>query len=251
MDLLSASLLVAVFATSYVSGVLSLAGGTILIAIFAWILPVPVTMMLHGVTQTASNGSRAIIYWRHLRWDIVGRYMAGAAVCLAVFAWLTFVPDKTLLFFLLGIMPFVNFLVPKGYALDIVRPSNSYVCGFINSATQLTAGVSGPLLDIFFVRTSLTRFEIHATKGLTQTLGHIMKIIYFAVILGFFEEAFVQLPAWLYIAVIPTAYLGNLAARQVVQKMSDSFFKGLTQYFAMGMGVIFLIKAFSLLLENP
>ena len=42
---------------------------------------------------------------------------------------------------------------------------------------NLTAGVAGPLLDIFFVRTALTRHAIVATKAATQVFSHLMKIM--------------------------------------------------------------------------
>ena len=53
-----AFLLACVLATSFMSGVLSLGGGTLLMGIIAWLMSVSVVMMLHGATQFTSNFSR-------------------------------------------------------------------------------------------------------------------------------------------------------------------------------------------------
>ncbi|HSN19689.1 MAG TPA: hypothetical protein VLS49_03380, partial [Usitatibacter sp.] len=49
----------ATLATSFVSGILGMAGGMMLLGILLAVLPVPTAMALHGITQLASNGGRA------------------------------------------------------------------------------------------------------------------------------------------------------------------------------------------------
>ena len=44
---------------------------------------------------------------------------------------------------------------------------------------QLLVGASGPLLDAFFQKSNLNRFEIVSTKAFTQTVGHLVKVAYF------------------------------------------------------------------------
>ncbi len=242
-----AAVLATVIGTSFVSGVLSLGGGTILMGVFVWVLPVSVAMILHGVTQIAANGSRAWIYREHIQWNILGGYLAGAAACLLLFAAFLFVTNKILVFLLLGILPFANFLAPKNMALDITKPFMPAVCGFTNVGTLMLAGVSGPLLDVFFVKSPLNRFQTHATKGLTQVLGHMAKVIYFILILRLVEDGDLILPLWVFAAVVPLAYLGSILSRRVVVAMSDHQFRWLTQGASMAIGAIFLYRAFSLM----
>ena len=132
--------------------------------------------------------SRSWIYRDHIQWHILGYYFIGAVICTGIFSWLAFVPNKAVLFLCLGLLPFMHLLLPKGYALDITRPGNAVSCGFLVSASLLIAGVSGPILDIYYVKTSLSRFQIHATKGVTQGIGHLVKVAYFIVILGLVED---------------------------------------------------------------
>ena len=243
-------LLASVLVTSFISGVLSLAGGSILMGIFGWVLPVSTAMILHGVTQAASNGARAWIYREHIQWNILGFYFIGAVVCTCIFALLAFVPSKAVLFLFLGGLPFVHLLLPKGYALDITRRGNGIACGFLVTASLLVAGVSGPILDVYYVKTSLTRFQIHATKGLTQAIGHLVKVAYFGAILGLLEDGTGELPFWLFIVVVPVAYLGILAAKRVVHALVDQQFKNFTQYSTMIIGIIFLAKGIQILLTG-
>lgn len=242
-----AALLATVIGTSFVSGVLSLGGGTILMGVFVWVLPVSVAMILHGVTQIAANGSRAWMYREHIQWNILGGYLTGAAACLFLFAVFVFVTNKILVFLLLGILPFANFLAPRNMALDITKPFMPAVCGFTNVGALMLAGVSGPLLDVFFVKSPLNRFQVHATKGLTQVLGHTAKVIYFVLILRLVEDGDLILPLWVFAAVVPLAYLGSILARRVVVAMSDHQFRWLTQGASMAIGAVFLYRAFSLM----
>ena len=59
-----------------------MAGGMILMGILIAIMPLPAAMVLHAVTQMASNGWRALLWWRHIRWRPVGFYLLGSALAL-------------------------------------------------------------------------------------------------------------------------------------------------------------------------
>ena len=244
-------LLTSVFATAFISGVLSLGGGSILMGIFGWILPISTAMILHGITQAAANASRSWIYRDHIQWHILGYYFIGAVICTGIFSWLAIVPNKAVLFLCLGLLPFVHILLPKGYAFDITRPGNAVSCGLLVSASLLIAGVSGPILDIYYVKTSLSRFQIHATKGVTQGIGHVVKVAYFIVILGLVEDGLGPLPIWIFIIVIPVAYIGSIASRSVLKAMEDQQFKKYTQTATMAVGAIFLTKGIHFLISGP
>ena len=72
--------------------------------------------------------------------------------------------------------------------------------------------MSGPLLDVFFVRAELDRFEVIATKAFTQTVGHAIKIVYFAwLVRGPSLE--MSVPLWLYPALVACACVGTTRGR--------------------------------------
>ena len=78
-----------------------------------------------------------------------------------------------------------------------------------------------------------------------------VKVAYFIVILGLVEDGLGPLPIWIFIVVIPVAYLGSIASRRVLKAMEDQQFKKYTQTATMVVGVIFLTKGIHLLLSGP
>ena len=56
--LLTLLLCLLMVATSFLSGLFGMAGGMILVGVLLAIMPVPTAMVLHAVTQMASNGWR-------------------------------------------------------------------------------------------------------------------------------------------------------------------------------------------------
>src|SRR5262245_25578359 len=77
---IAATLAVAVVSTSFISGIFGMAGGMILLGILLAIMPLAAAMVLHGLTQMASNGWRAWLWMTHIKWPVVACYAAGAAV---------------------------------------------------------------------------------------------------------------------------------------------------------------------------
>jgi|TARA_Y100000310_G_scaffold173047_1_gene173154 uncharacterized membrane protein YfcA len=232
------ALIAAALITSLISGVLSMAGGMILMGIFGLFLSVPAAMVLHGVTQTASNGSRIWLYRNHIRWSVLYPYATGAAICVAIFAVFAFVPSKGLLFILIGCFPFLAIRLPESIELDMERKPIALICGFVVTMAQLLAGASGPILDIFYNKSRLTRFEILGTKAITQTLGHIIKLLYYA----FFISMAVDIPIYVYPLVVLAAIAGNSLGKLVLERISDDQFRTVGQYVIMVIGVFYIGK---------
>jgi len=71
-----------------------MAGGLILIGVLLALMPLPTAMVLHAITQMASNGWRALLWRAHIRWRPVFVYLIGCAVALALWSITRYVPDK-------------------------------------------------------------------------------------------------------------------------------------------------------------
>ena len=219
--------LAAVLLTSALSGVIGMAGGMLLMALLAALFPVPVAMLLHGVTQGAANGSRAWFLRAHVRWAVLPPYLAGAVLALGVFAFLTFVPERGLLLLLLGALPWLGRLLPAAGRLDVEGPATAFACGAVVTAAQLLAGASGPLLDLFFLHARLDRRAVVATKAVTQALGHGAKLVYYGAVLGLPAAAFEGAAArpWLFVAVVPAALLGTRIGTRLLDRLEDATFR--------------------------
>lgn len=228
-----------ILATSFLSGIFGMAGGMILMGALLPILPVPTAMVMHAIAQMASNGWRSALWLRYVDWVIFARYTLGLAAALALFAWVQIVPDRALILIILGAMPFAAVLVPHRLAPRADKPAGAEVSGFVGTALQLISGVSGPVLDIFFVRTLMDRRAVVATKAACQVVTHLTKLVYFGSLAG---DAFGNL-GWPLIAFsVVTAIMGTSASRIVLERMTDVQFRRWTQRLVMGIGSVYIVQ---------
>src|SRR2546423_11233437 len=84
--LMAAGLSLLMIGTAFLSGIFGMAGGLILIGGLLFIFPLPTAMVLHAVTQMASNGWRALFWGRHIVWKSTLFYVAGCPVSVCLWA---------------------------------------------------------------------------------------------------------------------------------------------------------------------
>jgi uncharacterized membrane protein YfcA len=208
--------------TAFLSGIFGMAGGLILIGVLLALMPLPQAMALHAVTQMASNGWRASLWWRHIRLRPAAGYMSGCVLAMLVWSIFRYVPGKALSMILLGLTPFAaRYLMPASLKPNAERLSNGLLYGFFCMALMLLTGATGPLIDTYFLGGKLDRREIVATKAFCQTLSHFMKLIYFGSIV---DNAASVDPTMMAIA-IGASIFGTSAARRILEAMSDKQFR--------------------------
>jgi uncharacterized protein len=220
--------------TSVLSGVLGMAGGLVLMAVLVTVQPVATAMVVHGIVQAAANGSRALFLLRHVHWPLLVPYVAGALVALGLFSVLAVVPEEAVVLIVIGSFPWLARAVPHLSRLDITQPATAVVSGVVVTATQLFAGVSGPLLDVFYVNARLNRFQVIASKALTQTIGHAVKIFYYGLLIGHTE----QLPAWFLITAVVAAVAGTRMGTWLVVGLTDANFRRITGWVILTIGAL-------------
>src|SRR5215467_7494564 len=225
--------------TSFISGIFGMAGGMLLIGFLLVVLPVPVAMVFHGVIQIAANGWRAWLWRHHIKWPVVLKYGLGSAAALVVFSFFAFVPDKAVVLLAVGLTPFVALAVPRRIAPDVERGGQAFLAGVIGGAMNLVAGVTGPLLDIFYVRTGMTRQINIATKSAAQVLGHLTKLAYFGVLIN--SPAGRDLEQWLVMVYAACfAVLGTTLSRSVLDRLSDRQFYYWTRRVILALGLVYV-----------
>ncbi|HEY4345335.1 MAG TPA: TSUP family transporter [Parvibaculum sp.] len=251
--LLALSIAAVAFVTSAISGVFGMSGGMILMGYLAFVLPVSAAMMMHGATQATANGYRAFLNWRDIDWKIFWRFLIGALTGLALLTAVAYVPGKVTMYLLLGTVPFVAAALPQKWALDVRKRGAAEICGLLVTLLNLTAGVAGALLDVFFVRTKLTRHQVIATKAVTQTLSHVQKLFYFGIIVRQVASdtpgvhAGANLPWWIFVAVIPLSMLGTTAGKRMLDAMTDTNFRLWSQRITLAIGAVLLAQGLVLL----
>ena len=234
-----AALAVVAVVTSFVSGIFGMAGGMLLIGFLLVLLPVPAAMVFHGVIQIAANGWRAWLWRHHVRWSVVLRFGAGAGAALVVFSFFDFVPPKSMVLIAVGATPFIALAVPQRIAPNIERGGQAFLAGAIGGAIQLVSGVTGPLLDIFYVRTGMTRQVNVATKAAAQVLGHLTKVVYFAAVIE--GPAGRDPEQWLVMGFAAAfAVLGTTLSRSFLDRMSDKQFYHWTRRVILALGAVYI-----------
>src|SRR5690242_12537455 len=129
-----AILAVSALVTSFISGILGMAGGMILMGILLALLPLASAMMLHGITQLASNGWRALMWRREVDWRVFRGYLYGAIVTTIFFALVRFVVSKPIALVAMGLTPFITLALPEKLHLNVERRGHATACGIICSA---------------------------------------------------------------------------------------------------------------------
>jgi uncharacterized protein len=236
---IAAALGTAVLSTAFISGIFGMAGGMILMGILLALLPVATAMVLHGLTQMASNGSRAWMWREHIAWPVAAYYAAGAVAATLAFAALGLLPGKPVALIILALTSLVGLLVPGRFAPDVRRPWHGFGCGALCTVLQLVAGVSGPILDVFFVRSDLGRKDMVATKAAIQVLGHFLKVACFGQVL---VSAGHELPPAAAVLAMALALVGTQASRRVLEAISDAQFRRWTRALIAAIATICLIQ---------
>ena len=134
MSLLAAAILgISSLVTSFISGILGMAGGMILMGILLALLPLPAAMMMHGITQLASNAWRALLWRDKVDWRIFRGYLYGAVAMGAVFAVAKFVVSKPVALIAMGLTPFA------ALASGAWRPTSEKTIGVVLCGANTTA----------------------------------------------------------------------------------------------------------------
>lgn len=244
--LLTATLAILMIGTSFISGIFGMAGGMILLGVLLIYMDVAPAMVLFGAIQTASNGWRATLWWRHVDWGIVWRHLVGSTAVFLLMRTAAILPNKATLYLCLGLLPFAADLLHRRVSLDITRPGVPYACGALIIVLQLLAGAAGHILDVFFQKSALDRKTIVGTKAVTQVAGHLYRIAYF----GSFTVAFdTSIPWWAYAAAVLLALAGTSLAAQVLLRMTDESFRAWSRRVTLLVSVTFLTRGLWLLAQ--
>ncbi len=241
-------LLFTVLITATVSGVFGMVGGVMLMGALALAMPVAAAMVTHGAVQIVSNGWRGFLHRAHIRWRIIGFYALGSALAGGALALASYAPSKAWLYLLLGLVPGLAWLPKDALRLDAARAPHAFACGLAVTGLNVAAGVAGPLLDVFFIRTALSRHQIVATKAATQVLAHLTKILFYGAPFLFAAETTGMPPLWFFLAAAPLAMLGGVLGARVLDSMTDKSFLAWTRWMLTGLGALYLVQAAQLFL---
>jgi len=242
--LMALGLSVLMIGTAFLSGIFGMAGGLILIGVLLVVFPLPTAMVLHAITQMASNGWRATLWWRHIVWKTIAFNVAGSLISVGLWSIWLYVPDKAMALLMLGLSPFVVRAIPEKLMPRTFGPAQVAGTGFIAMMLMLTTGVTGPLLDTMFLRSPFERRQIIATKAACQVFSHGFKLVYFGALI---DQAG-QVEPWFLGVAIASSIVGTSLGKFLLERLSDKQFRvwsnrlitALASYYV-GYGLVLLV----------
>lgn len=134
------------------------------------------------------------------------------------------VPDKPVALLMLGVTPFLVRAFPARWKPDPERPAHGMAYGSACMSLMLLTGVSGPLMDTYFLGGRLERREIMATKAACQLFCHAAKLLYFGAVIADADS----LDPWLAVLAVTASMLGTTLARPILERLSDEGFRAWT-----------------------
>lgn len=204
--------------TSTLTGIFGLGGGLLLLGFMPLFLPAAAVIPVHGVTQLASNSSRAWFGRDAIAWEIMLPYCLGGAVGAACFALVLNVISLDYLPLFIG-----------GYILlsqwsnifnRLVAKFESFVLlGFVQVGLSVLAGTIGPVHIVLLNKRYADKNTVVATAAALMTIKHGFKVIAFLAI---------GIKLWAYIdvmlALIIAAVIGSFIGTKLRGKLDDKRF---------------------------
>jgi uncharacterized membrane protein YfcA len=234
---------ITIVGSSFISGIFGMAGGMIMLGMLLVFFDVVTAMVLFSTIQLAANAWRAVLWRQFVRWPIFRLYVVGAFLAFLVMRAVAFVPDKAMVYLSLGLLPFVIEILPAAARPNIEWRGVPFVTGLLTTIVQLVAGVGGLFLDIFFQKSLLDRKTTVATKAVTQTFSHLLRLAYFGTLAGHIDVV----PLWVHGPAMLLAVLGTSLAPFVLERLTDVGFRQWTRWIIMAISVVYLARGVWLL----
>jgi uncharacterized membrane protein YfcA len=235
---------VVVFLTSMLSGVFGMAGGLVLLWFLLLSFPATTAIAVHGVIQMTANASRAWLSRRFIIWRVVALMTIGVVLAALGLLMISYTPDVAIVSLLIGLMPLMVWMPKHWIYLDATRTSHALVCGLVSGGLSIAAGLSGPLIDIFFIRTRMDRRSVVATKAMIQVIAHIIKILFYlgaALSLSRGEWTIILLAA-------PLAIIGTTAGNVILKRLTDANFRAWTRWIVTVIGTFYFVQGLTMVL---
>jgi uncharacterized membrane protein YfcA len=210
-----ASLLVASFATSFMTVALGIGGGALLLAILAALMPPAALIPVHGVVQLGSNLFRMAMLRASVRWTALPAFAVGSIIgCFLGGLVVVELPSAAVQ---IGVGLFVIYSVASKPPKWLSRWP--WLAGGISSFLTMFFGATGPFVASFTKSLRLDRHAHVATHAALMTVQHLLKVVVFG-ILGF------AFGPWLavIIAMVLSGVGGTYAGRLMLNRLSNHNF---------------------------
>src|SRR5215467_4149301 len=207
------------FATAFIAVFTGAAGGVILLALMATVMPPTVVIPVHTVVMLGTGITRAMIMWRFVLHGTIVPFSIGAAVGAAAGAKIFVALPISWLQAILGVFILLVTWMPQLGRIGAER-GRFAVLGFGTVFLGVFVSATGSLLAPFIASASPDRYNVAATMGALMTIAHVAKLVAFGFI-GFAIASFVPLMA----AMIVTGSVGNWLGEMALHRTTEQRFR--------------------------
>ena len=214
--LLFIGLCAASFVTAFIGVFTGTAGGVILLAVMAMVMPPAVVIPVHTVVMLGSGVTRTMIMWRHvMRWTLLP-FIAGCVIGAAAGAKIFVALPISWLQGILGAFILVMTWMPSLGRIGAQR-GRFAVLGFGTTFLGVFVSATGTLLPPFVASAAPDRHSLVATVGALMMFVHIAKLAAFGFI-GFAIGSFIPLMAAMIVAGALGNWLGEVALHRTTEQ---------------------------------
>ena len=210
------------FITSFISAIVGLGGGVILLGIFALVLDPIAIIPVHGVVQAASNAGRLITLIGRVHTPIIIPFMLGSlfGATMGGFTFAQINPNFIKLFVGLFIILTVLKLFPA------IKTKHLALVGVVSSFLTILVGGAGSFAAAVVNSIRLEKLAHIATLAFMLLIQHFMKVIVF----GFLGFAFAPYASLIGFMVL-SGFMGTLLGRLVVVRLDEEIFRKVLNIF--------------------
>jgi uncharacterized membrane protein YfcA len=217
--LLFAGLCVASFVTAFIGVFTGAAGGVILLALMAMVMPPTAVIPVHTVVMLGTGISRTVIMWRFVMRDTLAPFILGAALGAAAGAKVFVALPLAWLQAILGSFILLVTWMPQLGRFG-ARRGRFAVLGFGTVFLGVFVSATGSLLAPFIASSTPDRHNLAATMGALMAITHVAKLAAFGFI-GLAIGSFVPLMA----AMIVIGTAGNWIGEMALHRTSEQRFR--------------------------
>lgn len=227
--------------TSAISGMTGLAGGTLLLAVIASVIQTDFIIPLHAAVAFMSNGTRVTVFYRHIKWKVVGLFvlgmLPGAVVGINVFKML----DEQVIRLAMGTFILAVVFLPMQGKGKMGGYRTFVPVGFFAGLLGIFFGSIGPLIARFFLRSDISKEELVGTKAACQAVGHLVKIPLFGMIIGANVLVYGKFLVYLGVMVVAGVLAGKLMLRRISERVFRITYRVLLAVIALRIIIVELI----------
>lgn len=219
--------------SSTAAAVFGLGGGLILISFLPDFLPGDALVPVHGVTQLASNTSRAAFSFRSIVWRLWPLFFAGSVLGATMFGLLVVNISTAYIPVFIGV-----YILLKLWSERVGRLLSSFdslfVLGFLQTGLGILVGSTGHLTMPRLLKEISDRDGIVATSGMFMSLSHGLKLLAYGII-GFKFNQYSVILAYMVTGALIGSFVGTLLRRRISNRWFSQILKILLTVMALRM----------------